>query len=188
MNLVDLGFTKEELQKRVVEHIAAQVMEGTFHDEDGEEFSGDSKFAKTLHEHVRKQIDASIAGLAAKYVLPNVQAYIENLTLQTTNQWGEKQGKPVTFIEYLTQRAEAYMQEEVNYEGKTKGQDSYNWRKSQTRISHLIHQHLHYSIETAMKNALATANSVIVEGLKKTVEIKLGEVAAAMKVELKTGR
>lgn len=184
MNLADLGFTKEELQQRVIDQLCRQVMEGTFTDEDGEEYNSDSAFARTLHEHVRKQVDASISALAEKHVLPNVHAYIENLTLQTTNKWGEKQGRPVTFIEYLTQRAEAYMLEEVNYEGKTKGQDSYSWKGTQTRISHLIERHLHYSIENAMKAALVNANSAIVGGIEKTVQIKLAEVAASLKLKV----
>lgn len=187
MNLADLGFTKEELQQRVVEHIAAQVMQGNFHDEDGEEFKADSVFARNLQAEVQKKIDATITALAEKHVLPNVSAYIENLTLQTTNKWGEKVGKPVSFIEYLTQRAEAYMQEKVNFEGKTQEENgSFSWNGTQTRITHLIHQHLHYSIDTAMKAALKDANGHIVKGIEEAVKIKLGEVLAALKMEVKT--
>lgn len=187
MNLADIGFTKEELQQRVIEHIAAQVMQGTFHDEDGEEFQADSTFARNLQAEVKKQVDATIAAMAEKHVLPNVNAYIENLALQTTNQWGEKAGKPVTFIEYLTQRAEAYMLEMVNYEGKPKGTDGYSWRPEQTRLASMIHKHLHYSIENAMKEALKIATSSISKGIEETVKLKLTEITSKLKTEVKLG-
>ena len=92
----------------------------------------------------------------------------------------------MTFLEYLIQRAETYIQEPLNYAGKTKEQEGYGWSKSQTRISYLINQHLHYSIETAMKQALQTANSAIVGGIEQTVRIKLQEVADKMKVVMQT--
>lgn len=188
MDLAELGFTKEELQQRVVDQIAAQVMVGTFSDEEGEEFKSDSAFAKTLDKHVKKKVDDTINALAEKHILPNVASYIENLTLQATNQWGEKRGTPVTFIEYLTQRAEAYMQEQVNFEGKTKGEnDSYSWRGAQTRISHLINKHLHYSIENAMKDAMKIATSGIAKGIEETVRAKLAEVSQQLKTEVKVG-
>mgnify|MGYP001609874141 FL=1 len=81
-------------------------------------------------------------------------------------------------------RAEAYLKEELDHNGKTKAED-YNWKKSGTRIAYLVHEHLQYSIQTAMKEALTTANSAIVGGIEQAVKIKLAEVAASMKVELK---
>jgi hypothetical protein len=181
ITLESLGFTQEELQERVIERLCQQVLQSTGYDEDGEEYSTDSKLAKTLERRVKEHVDLTINAMGEKHVLPNVGTYIENLTLQATNKWGERTGAKVTFIEYLTQRAEAYMAEEVNFEGKPKGSDSYNWKGTQTRLTHMIHQHLHYSIETAMKNALQIANSAIAEGIEKTVKLKLAEISGSLK-------
>ena len=185
LSLESLGFTKEDLQQRVIDRLCEQVMESTALD-DGEEMSVPSAFSRRLETLVQQRIDATIAALAEAHVLPNVATYIETLTLQTTNKWGEKQGTPVTFIEYLVRQAETYMLEKVNYEGKPKGTDSYSWTGTQTRIAHLIDKHLHYSIEQAMQLALKTANSAIVAGIEETVKIKLGEFAAALKVSVET--
>lgn len=177
------GFTREELQDRVVDQLCSQVMHGKIWNEDGEDLDADSTFARKLRESVEKQINTTIEALAAKHVLPNVAAYIENLTLQETTKWGEKKGEPLTFIQYLVQRAEAYMNEQVNYEGKSKGEaDSYSWTGKQSRITHLIHKHLHYSIETAMKDALAIANTAFTRGIEETAKIKLAEMSTALKV------
>ena len=188
LTLESLGLTREEISERVVEKIADQLLRASALDEDGEEGSAPSAFAKALQRKVTERVNAAVEEIAGRHVLPNVAAYVETLCLQETNKWGEKVGKPVTFTEYLVQRAEAYLREEVNYAGKTRGEDSYSWTKASTRVAHLVHEHLKYSIEAAMKEALKSANSKIVGGIEEAVKIKLAEVAASLKVETKIGR
>ncbi|WP_414553237.1 hypothetical protein [Stenotrophomonas forensis] len=183
ITLESLGFTKEELQERVIARICAKLLEGVGYDEDDNEFTTASQFQRQMQARVREQIETTINTIAEREVLPNVATYIENLTLQETNRWGEKTGEKVTFIEYLTRRAEAYMQEKVNFDGKTKDEaDSYSWSGTQTRITHLVHQHLHYSIDSAMKDALKIANSAIATGIQETVKTKLAEISTTLKV------
>lgn len=111
---------------------------------------------------------------------------VENMVLTETNRWGEKTGKSVTFKEYLVQRAEAYMQEEVNYEGKPRGTDSFSWSARSTRVAYMIHKHLHYEIEAAMKTALANVNSAVTKGLHEATKIAINEVTSKLKVDVKT--
>ena len=135
---------------------------------------------------MRSRVDSRVAELAEANVLPNVTKYVEDLCLQETNRWGEATGKPVTFIEYLVARAEAYLREEVNFEGKTRAEaHGYSWQKAQTRITHLVHQHLQYSIDSAMKDAISTANSALTDGIAETCRIKLREIAKNLKVNVK---
>lgn len=186
-SLESLGITSEELTNRIVDKCVEQLMTDVSFDEDGDEWRSRSAIAKQLDARIKKQIDDTVSALAEKYILPNVSTYIENLTLQTTNQWGEKKGQKLTFIEYLTQRAEDYMQEKVNFDGKTKSESSgFSWNGTQTRLTHMVHQHLHYSIDSAMKDALRVATSSITEGLQETCKVKLGEIAQKLKVEVKT--
>ena len=182
-----LGLTKDDIADRIVQAAAAQLLlqERILSDEDGEEFTDrtPSRFAKELQERVRIKIDDAISDIAGRNVLPNVSTYVENLCLQETNRWGEKVGKSVTFTEYLVQRAEAYMQEEVNYEGKSqKEAGGYSWSKAQTRIAHIVHKHIHYTIESALKNAYSDLNKQIVDGIEKTVRIQLDEISKKLKV------
>lgn len=186
IDLKALGISKEEIEERIVNAVSEAILSDVGYDGEGSDTFGDSAFHKKTKELIQKRIDSAISALAERHLLPNITSHIENLVLQETNTWGEKVGKPVTFIEYLTQRADAYMREEVNFEGKTKGQDSYNWRPAGTRIATMVHKHLQYSIETAMKQALANANSSIIGGIEKAVKIKMAEVAAQFKVEVKT--
>lgn len=185
MTLEELGFTKEELQERVVDRLCTQVLHGVTWDEDGNEIETNSQFSRKLNERVAKHIDDTIAKIAEKHVLPNVAEFIENLCLQETTKWGEKKGEPVTFIEYLVQRADAYMREDVDHNGKTQKEDSYSWRTHSTRIAYMVDKHLQYSIESAMKQALETANASIAGGLEKAVKTSLNEVISGLKVTVK---
>jgi hypothetical protein len=182
MTLEELGFTKEELQERVVEQAVCQLMRGVSYDEDGNPCDVTSGFKRKLDESLRKQIDTAINQLAEKHVLPNITSYLESLTLQETNKWGEKTKKSLTFIEYLVQRAEAYMVEEVDHNGKSKAESNDSWwRGSQTRVAFLINQHLQYNIKSAMEDALKSANSQIAIGIAETVKLQLKDLLEKIK-------
>lgn len=187
IDLATLGFTNEELQERVIDRICEQLLTGIDSDPDsGDEYQVASTFRRGIDNRVKAKIEETINAIAEREVLPNVTTYIESLVLQETNSWGEKRGNPVTFREYLVQRAEAYMQEKVDFQGKSKAEaGGYSWNGTQTRITHLVHQHLHYSIESAMKDAMKAATGSIAIGITETVKTKLAEVSAKLKTEVK---
>lgn len=183
ITLEQLGLTQSDLQDRVVAHIADLLLTSKGYNEDGDETEAASRFKQQVVELIKKRVDENVRRLAEIHVLPKVSDFVEHLSLTETNKWGEKTGKTLTFIEYLTQRAEAYMQEQVDHNGKGKSEaDGYGWSGKQTRIVHLMHQHLHYSIETAMKDALKVATSAISKGIEDTVKIKLGEISKGIRV------
>lgn len=172
VKLVDVAvsLTRDEVIDRVVERIMADLENG-------------AGIAVPLDRAITAQVDAAVKRVAEEKILPLVKNGIDTLILQHTNAWGEKVGAPVTFIEYIIQRAEAYLTELVNYEGKSKSENPFSyWQGTQTRITQMVHQHLHYSIQTAMEKALKDANSAIIGGIEATVKIKLQEVADKLKV------
>lgn len=184
-----LGFTPEEIKERVLDRICDELLTGKYWTEDEGEYTAASQFKRELDKRIKDQVTETINDLAGKHVLPNVANYIENLMLQQTNEWGEKRGEPVSFIEYLTQRADAYMQEKVDSDGKSKIEsNSYSWSGKQTRITHMVHKHLHYSIETAMKEAMSQAQGAIVQGIEGTVKAKLAELSDSFKVAISAKR
>lgn len=185
--LSSLGIGKEEIFNRVVEQIVDRVVHSYPVDDEGNEYKRSSRFYDELTKYAKQKIDQKVEQLGDQHVLPRISAMIENLVLQETNKWGEKQGAPVTFIEYLVKRAESFLTEEVNSDGKTQKQaDGYSWRVASTRVVFLVHQHLHYTIEKAMKEAVQNANDTIKDGLEKTVKLKLAEIAQSLKVNVQT--
>lgn len=191
LTLESLGITQEQLQERVVASIADRIMSTVecATDEDGEPYENKvpSKIADQLKAVVKSRTDAAIQEIADKYILPNAAQYIENVRFQMTNQYGEPKREPETFREYLSRKAEYYLTDKVNSEGKSKDENTgYSWSPTQTRIAHMIHQHLHYQIETVMKQAVGNANVSIANGIQEAVKLKLAEIANALKVSVTT--
>lgn len=187
LTLAELGLTQEELRERVIDKMAEQLLGEKSFDEDGYATVSSSHLKQQLEKKIVSHVEATIAHLADVHVLPSVSRYIEDLTLQETTKWGEKKGAPMTFREYMVHRAESYLREEVNFEGKTKAENgSYSFSGAQTRITHLVHRHLHYTIESAMKEAVNNINKVMGEALAETCKIQLKNIAASLKVNVMT--
>lgn len=188
IDLAALGIKPEELQDRVIERICEKVLTGvSYNDEDGE-YEVDSSFKRRLDQRITQHIEGAVTKLADTYVKPGIEQMVESLTLQQTNKWGEKTGEKMTFIEYLTKRADAYFTEPVNHNGKTREEDNYSWNASTTRGAYLINQHLKYSINTALEKALKDVNSRIAGGIEQAIKMELNEVLGKLKVTATTGR
>jgi len=187
MELEDLGISKEKLQELVVERVSEQILSSSSWDEDGEEHQGNSAMYHKLQTAVSEVADARVAALFEEHIHPRVETFVNDLTLQKTNSWGEVHGESFTFIEYLIDRAEKYLVEEVDFKGKTRGESgsSYNWKADQGRLCSMIDKHLQYEISNAMEKAMKNANSQIADGITETVRIKLAEVVAKLNKEAK---
>lgn len=179
ITLESLGLDAEQLRELVVNRACLQLMESV-------DAEGESVLMVRLQKEIQVHLNARVAELAAEHVLPRVSELVDDLTLQSTNEWGQSRGERLTFIEYLVARTAAYLSEKVDHSGKSKAEgDRFHWDGKQTRVTHLVHQHLQYSIETAMKAAMKNANDQIVEGIRETVKLKLGEIAKTLKVSVK---
>jgi hypothetical protein len=187
-----LGLSREDVQNRVVERIAAVLMEEKSEEWDDEsgtyEGTVESRAMKSLKKLIKDRIDGKVLQMANEVVLPKVAEMVETTTFRETNKWGEGKGTPeLTFKEYLVQRAEAYMQEQVDCDGKAKSQTSgYSWTSYGTRVTYMIHTHLHHSIEQAMKEAVQNVNRMITGGLEATVKQKLEEITKSLKVAVQS--
>ena len=186
-DLEALGFSKEEIAERVIDRICSSILSTQTSDEDGYGYEIPSEFKRDLDRAVKARIDAEVTRIADKHITPRIGELIEGVSLQRTNEWGEAKGEPVTFTEYLVQRAEAYMTETVDYQGKSKKENgSFSFTGCGTRVAYMIDEYLHHSIETAMKQALADANATIAKGLNETVRNAINNLTVNVKTEVKS--
>lgn len=190
IDLETIGITKQELQDRVVARIAEGLLTewvpGDPEEGEPQRIQAPSRLEKAFRDLIGEQIKTAVNALAEKTVLPIVSGKVEDIVMQETNKWGEKTGQPCTFREYLVQRAEAWITEPTDFQGKGRGErGSYSWEAKTTRIAYMIHEHLQYEIQSAIQKALADLNSNVAKGIHEAVKIKLDEALAGLKVETK---
>lgn len=185
--LTALGLDAKQIENMIVERAVEALLRETGVDQWGDESERPSDLSSRVSKMVKARIDEKINELAEAHLMPKIDAHIDGLILQETTTWGEKRGKPMTVIEYLVARADAYMVEPVDYAGQSKGADSYNWKQHSTRIVHAVNKHLQYEIDTAMKEALRTANTTMAKGLHEACRVAINEVAAKFAIVVKGG-
>lgn len=181
--LETLGISKERITELLLDRLVEEFMTEPAWDEDGEAGRKGSSMAAAITSRIQDHVNATVQRLGDEHVLPRVTEIVEGLVIQQTNKWGEKTGKPVTFIEYLVSRADAYMREDVDRDGKSKDMaGGYSWVRYTTRIAHMVDKHLQFSIEKAMTQALKDANASIAKGLNDAVKMALAEATEKMRV------
>lgn len=180
---IGIGLTQDELREAIIDRAVSRILDDT-------EYCGDdieARVSKQMLEKLRLEVDAAVTRVADSMIKPRVADMIEATTFQETNGWGESKTPPKTWREYLENRVTNYLTEQVNYEGKSKKEgDSYSWKPAQTRVTHLVHRHMHYEIDRQMKAAVAAANAAIGNGIQEAVKIKLQEIVAGLQVAVKT--
>jgi hypothetical protein len=192
IDLSALGLTpeilREQIIERAVERIVALSLNGPSSDldEDDEYAAIDLPNVATL---VQKQVAVHVEKITSRIgdelVAPKVEGMIETLTFTKTSQWGEPKGTPKTWREMLVEKAEDYLAEPVNYDGKTKASDAYNWRQHSTRVAYLVEKHIQHEIDRAIKAALADVNSKIAGGIVGAVKVSLQEALSKLSVTTK---
>jgi len=199
INLDALGIKAEQVLELVVERISEQLLAETGYDEDGEETRSASQLKQRLDKRIRERIDQRVAEIAAQHVIPKIDAAIEGMIIQETNSWGEKRGKAFTLTEYLVDRGEVFLREQVNTDGHSKEDlvragDSYNasnWRGYGPRLTTMIDKHLRYHVEIAMKKALGTVQEsvggALADTIKKSIDKLVTGISVAVKVDEKRG-
>lgn len=185
VTLEDLGLSQEELQDRVIESLCDKLLKDSWFDEEEGATSRPSSFREKLDKEIQRRIDEGVSRVADRGF--DAQNAIESLCIQKTNQWGEKTGQPMTFVEYLVHRAEAWMEEPVDYNGKAKISGDYRWKQSSTRMAYAVDKYISHHIETAMKQVIQDGNKILVGGLQATIKAKLAEIAEALNVTVKVG-
>ncbi len=182
VNLEALGLSTEDLRDRVVERVCQKLMKSIGYDPDcGDTYEADSELVRKFRTEMKTRIDEQVTVFGETHFTPHIKEIIEATTIEQTNNYGEKTGESMTFIEYLVKSAKGYLMELVDYQGKPKKRGDSYWHSEGTRIAHMIHDYLYSHIETAMKDALKIANEALVDGIKKTVEIKMKEIVKSIK-------
>ncbi len=180
-----LGINKEDLIERIIDQAVQGLLYSTGYNQDtDEDVTYASRFKNEIEKRVQSSVDAKIAALAEIHVLPRVGEMIEAANMVKTNQYGEAKSPPMTFKEYIAHRAEAYMSEDVDYNGKSKAEGDYNWRSCGPRLTVLMRQYIKDTLETHAKAAVTDVNKVIADNIAKAAKEAITSAAANLKVNI----
>ena len=184
-----LGISKEELAERIIESAVDHLLSSTgFNPETEEETRYESLFKREIEKRVQESVDTKIAALAQEHVLPRVGEMIETADMRATNKYGEAKGPAMTFKEYIANRAQVYMTEDVDYHGNSKAdlaaknESDYNWRSSGPRLTVLMRNYIRDSLETQAKAAVNDVNKVIAANIAKAAQDAIAAASANLKV------
>lgn len=184
--LESLGVSVEELTQRIVDQAVEQLLSYTGFDEDGEP-SGTyaTKFKKKIEEKIMEAVNSKIAAIAEEHLIPRVGEMIEQADMRQTNRYGEPVTPKLTFKEFIAQRAESYMSEDVDYHGKSKTESGdYSWRSSGPRLTVLMQSYIRQTLEDHAKGAVSDVNKVIAKNIEKAAVDAIKQAADNLKVSV----
>ena len=153
-----LGITAEDLTNRIVDQAVDSLLNSTGFDPENE--------VETRYE----------------------SRFIESADMKKTNAYGEAKGPAMTFKEYIASRAESYMSEDVDINGKNKVEagDPYSWRSCGPRLTVLMRMYIRDSLETQAKAAVNDVNKVIAKNIAKAAVDAISAATANLKVVVAT--
>lgn len=196
MNEVELlqatGMKIEEIQQRVIDRIVDTLMteERSSYDEDSER-SYKSTLASDLDRDLRKIIkttaDERVAAIAAGHLVPRMTEMIESTNFMATNQWGEKKAEPLTFREYLVECVGKWMVEQVDQEGRERGNYNYKSEHNVARIAWLVSSNIRSTMHAQIVAMMQNANALLAGGINDAIKVQLERVLGSIKatVEVK---
>lgn len=172
VNLESLGFTVEELQARVVNNLVDRLLSG-------HTFGEGSPVHRQFQNVIKTAIDVKLDTLFETQILPHISSQVDELIIQKTNEWGEKKGAPVTFLEYLVERADLFINEPVDSRGRTRAQcaashDSFSEVRGSNRLINAVetklNSHLQACVQAVVKDATDKVGVAMGDLLKTTLK------------------
>jgi len=180
INLEMLGLTQQEFQDRVIESVSGNLMTFISVDQDGE-WSGDSAFHKSLRKYLDDEITRQVIDFCEKEVGPKIAQRVDELTFPQTNSWGEKKKEPLSFREMVMQKAEKYLHEKVDHNGRRDGSGKV------TRMLWMIDKHLGFTLGAAIKDAMKNSDDKLSKAIIEAVESSLKDVTGKIGVAINRG-
>lgn len=181
INLEQLGITQEQLIEKVVDRISEELLW------DAEDGYANSKFARRVKKHIDEKVNASVSAVADKYMVPAFLEHLEGMRFETTNGYGEPKTEPKTLREFIAHRAENYLDEVVDREGKTRRQGN-SFAEYGTRAKWLVDRFFTGSVTVKLKEYVDAANDHLSKGLTGALTDGINELLTKLNVTIKSSR
>ena len=182
-----LGISQEEMIEKVVDAMSDKILAAPDDDMDNTHYRNtiieklDMVIAERIESEVRKNFD--------RHVTPRIEEMIADMTFTKTNNWGERAGKTLTLREFLIEKAEAYMGEDVNAQGHSKSQcRGHSFYGAGNRLSVMIDNHLEAEFKRVVDDIYQIANKGFEDGIKAEMTRAIEDVSKRMQVSITKAR
>lgn len=188
--LKELGLSPKKLGNRIVARCAKELLSSLSFGDDPDDPPARMKsdLAKRIEAKVKERVDLALDTIAVSVLGTEVERLVSGMVFKTTNSYGEPKGPDRTLIEYITSRIDEFLNDKVDYSGKTAkeheraGNSSYHFKAVGTRLSVLIGMSIEEKIKASLTAAVTDINNSIAGGLVELTKMKMAEIAASLKV------
>ena len=177
--LETLGISQEELQKRLIEKMADELLTQPEWDEDEGEYRRSSNLNNKLQKLIQQRLDEKLQVYTDTHFVPLIDNFLQT-KFQETNSWGEPKGEGLTLSEYLFKRANTYFDEKVNWDGKP--YDGYNKDGLPSRLMYLVDKNLRDKMAETIKQVFTDVNRKMLTDLADMAKQNLTKMAESLKL------
>ncbi len=183
----DFGLSQEQMIDRLIETMADRLLgEDEDYEPEEESYGLRKTVMDKLDAKIKERIDEQVTKIAEKHVFGAVGQMLENLVFPQTNKFGEAKKEPLTLREYLAKRAEGYMAEEVDRNGKTKSQDSYSWRPDSSRLMYAVNENLQYVMNIEVEKAAKSVHGAFAKSVQDAVTRAIRDLRVSVSASVKS--
>lgn len=188
VTLENLGISNEDLLEKLTDKLCENLLTRYSYDDDMQGYPVSTEFKRLMDKKIQELVDAKLQTIAEEHVMPGMIEKIDSMIVRQTNEYGEDVEEPVSLVQYLVKKAENYMYQEVDSNGKPTGSQRH-WERNKpqnTLLAYQIDQYLHVYIRQAMETVIGAGNKTLVKALSEACKIQLENTAKKLKVSVET--
>ena len=176
-----LGISQEEMQNRVVNAIAEKLMSKTimtqWDENEDQEKIVNTKFAKAVIDKINEHFKNKVDELFNEQIAGKIDNLLTNYIIKETNQLGESLGKERTVTEFIIERFNVFIKEQVDSKGNPKRKNDCYFKPQGTRLTVAVDtyfkDHLEKAMKTILKNTDKTLIEEVTESFRKIISTQL---------------
>jgi hypothetical protein len=179
--LNSLGLSAEEIERKIIQQCTDDLMRQYYTHEDGESAGhGKSTIVEKLEEKMAERIDAALEKVVSERFSAQLPQLLADFIFTPTSRYGEKKGKPRTFLEYVTDHAKEWAEQRVNDQGSVVGKDQYSYSNHKTRFQRLLDEKVSADVNAALAQILKDGHSILITGLADELKRRMTEMAESL--------
>lgn len=187
----DFGLTQEQMLERLIDTMADRLFgEAIDRDLDDEEYqvSNRQQVITALNTRIKEEIDKQVNAIFDQHILGKIDELLTKLVIPQTNKYGEPKREPLTLIEYITEKSEAWLEEPVNWKGKSKKEEAYSWSKDTTRLMYAVNKNLEDVLNRVVNDGAKEVQGAFAEQVKNAVADAVTRLTLSVKTDVKQTR